>query len=60
MVQEVGHIDVIDYQENGTYIQAHVPEFVANKLKSFTVNEETDSEEEEDNNSIDWVKIGRG
>lgn len=60
LVQEVGHIEVIDYQEDGTYIQAHVPEAVANKLKSFNVNKETDSAEEEDSDSIDWVKIGRG
>ena len=62
MVQEVGHVEEIDYRVEGTYIQARVPEAIANRLRPFSVNPEDrvkkgmKSAEEE----IDWAAIGRG
>jgi len=71
MVQEVGHVETIEYREDGTYIQARVPEAIANRLASFNVagSEEQNtidsknanaSLEEEEEEEIDWVSIGRG
>jgi hypothetical protein len=62
IVQEVGHVENIDYLEDGTYMQARVPESVANRLRPFYVNDvdevsQNDTSEEEE---IDWVAIGRG
>jgi GTP-binding protein HflX len=59
MVQEVGHVEEIDYRDDGTYILARVPQAIANRLQPFDVNqevEETNASEDE----IDWVAIGRG
>jgi GTP-binding protein HflX len=58
MVQEVGHVEEIDYRDDGTYILARVPEAIANRLKPFEVNaiEQGSINTEE----IDWVAIGRG
>jgi len=61
MVQEVGHVEEMEFREEGTYLLARVPEAVANRLKPFYINQ---VEEEAENNSnddgIDWVAIGRG
>ena len=37
MVQEVGHVEIVEYREDGTYLQARVPQAVANKLAPFDV-----------------------
>ena len=37
MVQEVGHVENIEYREDGTYLQARVPEAIANRLIPFNV-----------------------
>ena len=66
MVQEVGHVESIEYRETGTYIQARVPQALANRLEPFYVNlVETDSsisgsQSDNDDDEIDWVAIGRG
>ncbi len=64
MVQEVGHVEEIDYRVEGTYIRARVPEAIANRLKPFNVNEEDDNSPDDDGalaeDEIDWVAIGRG
>ena len=67
MVQEVGHVESIDYQEDGTYIQARVTEALANRLRPFyvsgddeeTINSSTNTHSS-DEEEIDWVAIGRG
>jgi len=70
MVQEVGHVEEIDYRVEGTYIRARVPEAIANRLRPFNVNEEDENTSGAANKSngddtateeeIDWVAIGRG
>jgi GTP-binding protein HflX len=60
MVQEVGHVEEIDFRPEGTYIQARVPEAIANRLKSFSVNQEDIEQNEREEDEIDWVAIGRG
>lgn len=59
IVQEVGHVEELEYREDGTYMLARVPESVANRLKPFYVNQE-DNDSDEDDDEIDWVAIGRG
>jgi len=71
MVQEVGHVVNIEYREDGTYIQARVPESIANRLTSFNV--ESSGEQQQSVNyfinakasleveeEMDWTAIGRG
>ena len=61
LVQEVGHVEEMEFREEGTYLLARVPEAVANRLKPFYINldeEETVSGGGDD--EIDWVAIGRG
>jgi len=36
IIQEVGHVEFIDYRDDGTFIQARVPESIANRLKSYS------------------------
>lgn len=61
MVQEVGHVEEIDYRVEGTYLVARVPEAIANRLKPFYVNqEEVSKKETATKDEIDWVAIGRG
>merc|ERR1712238_202574 len=72
MVQEVGHVESIEYREEGTYMQARVPEAIAMRLASFNVAESEEQNtidsrsanaslgEKEDEEEIDWVAIGRG
>ena len=59
LVQEVGHVEELEYREDGTYMLARVPESVANRLKPFYVNQENDDSDMGDD-EIDWVAIGRG
>jgi hypothetical protein len=76
MVQEVGHVEEIDYREDGTYMVARVPEAIANRLRPFFVNPvkvqgnpNMNSKASSGNSSvgggsddddIDWVAVGRG
>ena len=60
MVQEVGHVEEIEYRDDGTYLLARVPEAVANRLKKFSLDEDDIADLKEDNGEIDWVAIGRG
>jgi len=75
MIQEVGHVENIEYREDGTYLQARVPESIANRLVSFNVGDSGEQQqygrEKTDNSKnsnasleveeeIDWTAIGRG
>lgn len=64
MIQEVGHVEEIDYQEDGTYLLAYVPEAIANRLKSFSVNGDGFTEDMKSGSGneeeIDWAAIGKG
>lgn len=65
MVQEVGHVEEIEYREEGTYLMARVPEAIANRLRPFNVNSTNNDGPEDDMSNtnegeIDWVAIGRG
>lgn len=60
LVQEVGHVEELEYRDDGTYLLARVPEAVANRLTSFSVNEEAEDEMKHGDDEIDWVAIGRG
>lgn len=75
MIQEVGHVENIEYREDGTYLQARVPESIANRLSSFNVGDSGDQQQygsqKTDNSKnsdasleveeeIDWTAIGRG
>jgi len=60
MVQEVGHVEEIEYRDDGTYLLARVPEAVANRLKKFSLDEDDIADLKEDDGEIDWVAIGRG
>merc|ERR1719384_497591 len=46
MVQEVGHVEEVEYREEGTYLMARVPEAIANRLKPFSIHQ--DRMEEQD------------
>lgn len=60
MVQEVGHVEEIEYRDDGTYLLARVPEAVANRLKKFSLDEDDIADLKVDDGEIDWVAIGRG
>ena len=61
MVQEVGHVEEIEYRDDGTYLLARVPEAVANRLKPFSLDGvDTSDEKMQGDDEIDWVAIGRG
>ena len=64
MIQEVGHVEEIDYQEDGTYILAYVPEAISNRLKSYSIKGDDNSMEETTRNDsveeVDWAAIGKG
>lgn len=63
MVQEVGHVEEIDYRVEGTYIVARVPEAIANRLKPFYVNQVEQNGQEKgktNKDDTDWASIGRG
>merc|ERR1712032_1642447 len=70
-IHQKGHVDVIDYRTKGTYIEAKVPKYIANKCETYNENnddvqqEEEEiindmKEEEEEEEIIDWVALGRG
>ena len=63
LVQEVGHVEEMEYREDGTYLLARVPEAVASCLRPFYVNADADDGRKASNDGeeeIDWVAIGRG
>ncbi len=60
MVQEVGHVEEMEYREDGTYLLARVPEAVANRLRPFSVNPDNETNDTPDEEEIDWVALGRG
>ncbi len=60
MVQEVGHVEEMEYREDGTYLLARVPEAVANRLRPFSVNPDMEINDAPDVEEIDWVALGRG
>jgi len=60
MVQEVGHVEEMEFREDGTYLRARVPEAIAMRLKSFDVNQVVKEVSSSDEEEIDWVSIGRG
>uniref|UniRef100_A0A7S2S322 HflX C-terminal domain-containing protein n=1 Tax=Eucampia antarctica TaxID=49252 RepID=A0A7S2S322_9STRA len=68
LVQEVGHVESIEFRETGTYILARVPAAVANRLKPYYVNPNATENSEQnsakdldsDGEEIDWVALGRG
>merc|ERR1711935_948234 len=57
IVHEQGNVETIDYRANGTYVAARVPAALANRLAQYSLEE---SEEQVDEDEIDWVAIGRG
>lgn len=64
-IHEQGHVDVIDYRPNGTYVVANVPRSIANRLEPYSLNKSNDDIEQEakkriDDDDIDWVALGRG
>ena len=76
MVQEVGQVDCMEYRENGTYLEARLPDFLASRLRKFRIdggvkNSSTPSKWNDDGNDdgseesgkdeeIDWKALGRG
>lgn len=62
MVQEIGHVEELEYRVEGTYIMARVPEALANRLKPFYVNqpEKKQVKKTAKDDEIDWVAVGRG
>lgn len=72
-IHEVGVVEVIDYREEGTYVQAKLPEALANRLRPYDVNaaSTTYSSSTDDNYSnssgageeeeeIDWAALSKG
>merc|ERR1712238_246100 len=76
MVQEVGQVDCMEYRENGTYLEARLPDFLASRLQKFRIdggvkNSSTPSKWNDDGNDdgseesgkeeeIDWKALGLG
>jgi len=40
MIQEVGHVELLEYRDNGTFVRASVPQSVANRIRPFLVSDE--------------------
>lgn len=71
-IHEVGVVEVIDYREEGTYVQAKLPEALANRLRPYDVNAASttysSSTDDNDSNSsgageeeeIDWAALSKG
>lgn len=64
-VHEQGHVEVVDYRSNGTYVMANVPRSIANRLEPFSVKEDSAQEHQakaatHGEEVIDWVALGRG
>lgn len=61
-VHEKGHVEVVDYRPNGTYVVANVPRSIANRLEEYSLNKVIDvpTKKSDDDDDIDWVALGRG
>lgn len=65
-VHEQGHVEVVDYRTNGTYVMANVPRSIANRLEAYSVVDKDSSSEQAEKltdggeEEIDWVALGRG
>lgn len=65
-VHEQGHVEVVDYRQDGTFVVANVPRSIANRLEPFSIRQNTDAIQQEKregkngNDDIDWVALGRG
>merc|ERR1712085_228260 len=61
-VHEQGHVEVVDYRPNGTYVVANVPRSIANRLESYSLkkSDEAKTKNGSDEEEIDWVALGRG
>ena len=64
-VHEKGHVEVVDYRPNGTYVMANVPRSIANQLEEYLLTKKVAPQKESVNNKdgeadIDWVALGRG
>mmetsp|Transcript_15058 Transcript_15058/g.28802 ORF Transcript_15058/g.28802 Transcript_15058/m.28802 type:complete len:698 (-) Transcript_15058:91-2184(-) len=61
-VHEQGNVEVVDYREKGTYVQALVPTAIAERLSRYSVNPEPSKEQGRSgiDDGIDWVALGRG
>ncbi|GKY97505.1 hypothetical protein MPSEU_000708700 [Mayamaea pseudoterrestris] len=59
-LHEQGNVDLVEYQEAGTYVRALVPQAIANRLEQYSLLESARIEETQDDHETDWVGIGRG
>lgn len=61
-IHEQGNVEVVDYREKGTYVQALVPKPVAERLSRYSVHPEPTTEQGRSgiDDGIDWVALGRG
>lgn len=61
-IHEQGHVEVVDYRPNGTYVVANVPRSIANRLEPYSVLNRDDgvNQGKSDEEEIDWVALGRG
>jgi GTP-binding protein HflX len=62
-LHEQGNVELVDYQEKGTYVRALVPQAIANRLVQYNVMETADVEvevEAKEEDEIDWTSVGRG
>lgn len=66
VIHEQGNVETIDYRPHGTYVVARVPQALANRLSQYSVAEEdpaveaTVSNDDDTEEEIDWVALGRG
>lgn len=61
-VHEQGNVEVVDYREKGTYVQALVPTAIAERLSRYNVNPAPSMDQGRSgiDDGIDWVALGRG
>jgi GTPase len=61
-IHEQGNVEVVDYQEQGTYVRASVPKSVANRLAQYSVQQRgvRHPSGKKIVDGVDWVAIGRG
>ncbi|CAB9502576.1 GTPase HflX [Seminavis robusta] len=66
-VHEQGHVEVVDYRPNGTYVMARVPRSIANRLEQYSLIPKEQQQQSnsspngtDDDEEIDWVALGRG
>ena len=61
-IHEQGNVEVVDYREKGTYVQALVPKAVAERLARYSVHPQPAAELGRSgiDDGIDWVALGKG